>query len=206
MAWLFRTSGFEVQTLIGGYKTYRRWVLESFNMTNKIRILGGLTGSGKTELLNELNSLGEQTIDLEKLANHKGSAFGGLGMNDAPTNEQFENNLAMLWSKVNPEKTLWLEDESQNIGKIKIPDSIYKMMREADVLKVSIPYDKRVNRLVEEYTKFPLEDLKEGTMKIAKRLGHLRLSQSLKHLENGEMESWVRIILEYYDKAYNFGL
>jgi len=123
-----------------------------------------------------------------------------------PTNEQFENNLALLWSKINPDKILWLEDESQNIGKIKIPDSIYKMMRLAKVVKVSIPFDIRVTRLMEDYTKFPKKDLIEGTMKIAKRLGHLRLSQSLEYLENNDMENWVKMMLEYYDKAYLFGL
>jgi tRNA 2-selenouridine synthase len=206
MAWVLKSGGFETHVLKGGYKTYRRWALEIFHQPKNLVILGGLTGSGKTFLLNELNSLGEQTIDLESLAHHKGSAFGALGMMPHPTNEQFENNLAMLWATINPDKILWLEDESQNIGKIKIPDSIYKMMRQAKVIKVNIPFDIRLNKLIEDYTRFPKKDLIEGTMKIAKRLGHLRLSQSLEYLDNNDMESWVKMMLEYYDKAYLFGL
>lgn len=206
MAWVLKTAGFETHTLIGGYKTFRHWALDIFNHPKNVLILGGLTGSGKTDFLNELKSMGEQTIDLEALAHHKGSAFGALGMIERPTNEQFENELAMLWAKINPDKILWLEDESQNIGRIKIPDAIYKMMRQAKVIKVSIPYEIRMQRLVVEYTNFPKKDLTDGTLKIAKRLGNLRLNQSLEYLENNDMESWVKMMLEYYDKAYLFGL
>ena len=206
MAWVLQSAGFEIHLLNGGYKAYRHWVLDTFNHSKNITILGGLTGSGKTDLLRQLKDAGEQTIDLEYLANHKGSAFGGLGMLPPPTNEQFENDLALLWTKINPDKTLWLEDESQNIGRIKIPDHIFRMMRQARVVKVNIPFDIRVNRLVDEYTIFPIEDLKARTLKIAKRLGNLRLNQSLEFLENNDMKRWVLMMLQYYDKAYLFGL
>ncbi len=207
MAWVLNSAGFEVHTLMGGYKTFRHWTLETFIQPKEnIIILGGMTGSGKTDYLFELKKMGEQVIDLENLAHHKGSAFGSLGMVGAPTNEQFENELSLQWAAINPDKIVWMEDESQNIGKIKIPDSVYKMMRLAQVVKVVIPFDIRVKRLVGDYTKFPKEDLKDGTMKIAKRLGNLRLNQSLEYLENGDMENWVKMMLEYYDKAYNHGL
>lgn len=206
MAWVLKTAGFETHTLIGGYKTYRRWALEVFKREKNIRILGGLTGSGKTEMLKGLEMRGELAIDLEGMANHKGSAFGSLGMGAQPSNEQFENDLALVWDGIEAEKVLWLEDESNNIGKVKLPDAVFGMMKRAKVIKVSIPEDIRLRKLVEDYSKFPKEVLRECTLKISKRLGHLRLTQSLEFLEAGDMESWVKMMLEYYDKAYLYCL
>lgn len=145
-------------------------------------------------------------IDLEGIANHKGSAFGSLGLGAQPSTEQFENDLALAWDGIDSEKVLWLEDESSNIGKVKIPDAVFDMMKRAKVIKVSIPEDIRLRKLVEDYSKFPKDVLRECTLKISKRLGHLRLAQSLEFLEAGDMESWVKMMLEYYDKAYLYCL
>src|SRR5665213_1361978 len=206
MAWILKSAGFETHTLIGGYKTYRRWALEVFKIEKNIRILGGLTGSGKTEMLKGLEMMGESVIDLEGLANHKGSAFGSLGMGNQPSNEQFENDLAWIWDGIDSKKVVWMEDESNNIGRVKIPDSVFGMMKGAKVIKVSIPEEVRLRKLVEDYSKFPKEALREGTLKISKRLGHLRLGQSLGFLEAGDMENWIKMMLEYYDKAYLYCL
>jgi tRNA 2-selenouridine synthase len=206
MSWVLKTAGFETHTLTGGYKSYRRWASTIFKQEKNIRILGGLTGSGKTEILKSLEMRGELIIDLEGLANHKGSAFGSLGLGNQPTNEQFENDLALAWDGIDSERVVWLEDESHNIGKIKIPDSIFEMMKSAKVIKVSIPEEIRMKKLVEDYSKFPKEMLKECTMKISKRLGNLRLNQSLAYLEQGDMENWIKMMLEYYDKAYLYCL
>ena len=78
VAWLLDLYGFKVYTLVGGYKAYRNWVLEQFEKEYPIRIIGGFTGSGKTEVLHSLAKKGENVIDLEKIASHKGSAFGSL--------------------------------------------------------------------------------------------------------------------------------
>ena len=206
MAWVIKTAGFETHTLIGGYKTYRRWTLEVFKTEKNIRILGGLTGSGKTDILKGLIMKGELVIDLEGMANHKGSAFGSLGMGAQPSNEQFENDLALVWDSIDSDKVLWMEDESSNIGKVKLPDAVFGMMKQAKVIKVSIPEDIRLRKLVEDYAKFPKEKLRDCTLKISKRLGHLRLTQSLEFLEEGDMENWVKMMLEYYDKAYLYCL
>ena len=89
MAWLFDLYGFDVYILVGGYKAYRKWVLHKFEENYQIKTLGGYTGSAKTELLHSLKENGEPIIDLEALAHHKGSAFGGIGQPEQPTQEMF---------------------------------------------------------------------------------------------------------------------
>ena len=94
VAWLLDLYGFKVYTLNGGYKKFRNYVIKTFELPFNFKILGGYTGSGKTELLKALQKKGEKIIDLEELANHKGSAFGNIGMPEQPGQEMFENLLS----------------------------------------------------------------------------------------------------------------
>ena len=98
VAWLLNLYGYKIYLLKGGYKVFRRWALAQFEKEYSLKVLGGFTGSGKTEVLKELSRMGEKIIDLEGLANHKGSAFGSLGEEIQPSSEMFENLLALqLW-------------------------------------------------------------------------------------------------------------
>src|SRR5436190_8845258 len=155
VAWLLDLYGFKVFSLIGGYKKFRNHVLEMFKLPFQFKILGGYTGSGKTEMLNTLKDQGELIIDLEEIARHKGSAFGKIGC-EQPSQEMFENILAQelrhKWS-IGPNSDreqlaendreyspltidhspIWLEDESQRIGDINIPHDLWKTIRQAPV-------------------------------------------------------------------------
>jgi len=91
VSWLLDLYGFKVYTLIGGYKKFRNYVLDSFKKEYSFKILGGYTGSGKTETLKQLKKNGATVIDLEEIAIHKGSAFGNIGLPKQPTQEMFEN-------------------------------------------------------------------------------------------------------------------
>ncbi len=206
VAWLLDLAGFNVHLLDFGYKSYRHFALETFAQTYPILILGGATGSGKTEILTELQKLNEQTIDLEKLANHKGSAFGTIGMPPQGSIEQFENDLALELAALNLNRTTWLEDESGSIGKVNLPKPFYDQMRAAPVLKVEIPKEARVKKLAEEYCKVEKEVLAASITKIQKRLGGLATKEALAAIETGDMEKMVEIALVYYDKAYTFEL
>lgn len=206
MAWILSMAGIKVYLLKGGYKIFRHWVLETLEIPKKIVVLGGMTGSGKTEILQYLADMGEQIIDLEKLARHKGSSYGALGQQPQPRNEHFENMLAWEWTRCNQEKVLWLEDESRQIGSIKIPDTIYQHIRTATVIELVVPVETRIKRILHEYGIFPVEQLIENTKKLQKRLGNQRLTEAIHFLKQNDLESWVKIVLVYYDKTYSFGL
>ncbi len=205
MAWIMNMSGFKVSILKGGYKAYRAHVLEVCSREYNLLILGGSTGSGKTEVLHLLRQHGEQVIDLEGLARHKGSAFGGLGMDQQPSYEQFENLLANDLERCDASKMIWLENESRLIGSVKIPDELYELIRKAPVLEICIPFETRVSRLASEYGHFNAEVLAENTRKLTKRLGHQRMADAVQKVLTGDIKGWITDILTYYDKTYSYG-
>lgn len=207
MAWLLRQAGLDVQTLDGGYKAYRQCVLEGFGEADlQIVIVGGSTGSGKTKILHALKNAGEQIIDLEGIAHHKGSAFGFIGELPQPTVEQFENNLYEAIRNTSPARKVWLENESRSIGRVYIPDAFWAKMKKAPLMNVRIPLEARVNNLLEDYVLTDKADLEIAFRRIEKKLGGLKLKQAIEFLELGEYEPAARIALEYYDKTYQYGL
>jgi tRNA 2-selenouridine synthase len=203
MAWLLETSGMKTYTLEGGYKAYRHYIREAFSRPVKMIVLGGYTGSGKTDILKELEHLGQQFLDIESIANHKGSVFGILGQEPQPTNEQFENNLAAAWRKFDFEKIVWVEDESRHLGFCGIPDPLFFQMRNALLIKVIVPKRERELRLVKEYGSFDKENLAEQLVKIRDRMGGQNLKTALLALESGDIQQVAKLTLQYYDKAYD---
>ena len=206
MAWLLNLAGFEVYLLKGGYKAYRRFVLSLWEKPAQILILSGKTGTGKTEILKHLQEMGEQVIDLEKIAHHKGSAFGAIGESPQPSSEQFENELADLWNQLNPARPVWLEDESHCIGSVFIPQSLYQQMNLARVIRLEVPKPLRVRRLIGDYAGFPKAMLLQSVEKIQKRLGGQNARAAMEAIERDDFETAIDIVLDYYDKAYTYDL
>jgi tRNA 2-selenouridine synthase len=202
ISWLFDQAGFKTSVLTGGYKSYRHFIRESFSNEMNCIILGGKTGSGKTDILHQLSLLGEQVVDLEMIACHKGSAFGGLAQEIQPTNEQFENNLYGFWQNLDLKKRVWIEDESRAIGNINIPDPLFQKMCSAPLVMVEIPKEARIQRLVKEYSEFNKERLKQAVMKISEKLGGTRTKQALEAIDKNEFEFVADTVLTYYDKSY----
>ncbi|MBU6325433.1 MAG: tRNA 2-selenouridine(34) synthase MnmH [Bacteroidetes bacterium] len=206
-AWISGYGGLEVFVLEGGYKAYRHHVLHLLNEAPELlHVVGGATGSGKTAYLQMLRDNGEQMIDLEALASHKGSSFGALGMNNQPTQEQFENKLAEALAALNPELPVWVEYESRTIGRIVLPEALFLAMQQAPMLELQLERKERIQRLLREYGHFPLEALELATLRISKRLGGLKTAQALEALRDGNLEEWISHCLYYYDKTYRFGL
>lgn len=206
MVWLFETMGLTCHLLEGGYKSYRRYVKEVAARSLNLCVIGGRTGSGKTAILHHMDQLGEQVIDLEGLAHHKGSAFGSLGESEQPTTEQFENDLCLKILDLDPGKVTWIEDESRNIGKCVIPGEFYSNMRERALVFLDISRELRAEHLVADYARYEPEALKACVQKIGKRLGGDRTREALESIESGDFRSTALITLQYYDKAYMFSL
>jgi tRNA 2-selenouridine synthase len=206
MAWLFSLGGIETEVLEGGYKSYRHYILDSLSEKRKMIVLGGMTGSGKTHILRYLSDHGEQVIDLEGLANHKGSAFGSLGQPPQPSTEQFTNNLYNEWRQLKKDLPFWIEDESRNIGTAFIPDSFYLNMQDTRAIMLMMAVKTRLPRLMEEYSNYPAESLKTSIMRISKRLGGDNTRDAMEAIEAGNFGRAIEISLYYYDKAYMFGL
>ncbi|MCK5856530.1 MAG: tRNA 2-selenouridine(34) synthase MnmH [Bacteroidales bacterium] len=206
MAWLFKTIGLDAETMSGGYKAYRRYIRSSFELDRKMLILGGLTGSGKTDILKELEKMGEQFLDLEGVAHHRGSSFGQIGQGVQPTNEQFENNLAVDWLKMDANRIIWLEDESKPMGRVRIMDDFYERMRITPLVVVEMSRNLRVPRLVDDYASLDIQLLEEATQRIGKRIGGQNLKDSLEALQSGDFAKVANITLDYYDKTYSYGI
>jgi tRNA 2-selenouridine synthase len=206
MAWLFETAGIECKLLKGGYKSYRSFLRESLSFPFKIMVLGGMTGSGKTDILQSMADQGQQVVHLEKLASHKGSAFGGIGQAQQPSTESFENQLFTEIRKLNPEKLLWLEDESKTIGSVHIPDELFAQMRAAPLIRIDVAVRERVSRLVDGYACYPKKDLLQALERIRKRFGNQLFLPAKDAIESGNFRLAAELILEYYDRTYLYGL
>jgi len=206
MAWLFSTGGITPLLLDGGYKAYRNHILEELGRERKYIVLGGLTGSGKTDILNHMMKEGKQVTDLERLASHKGSAFGALGQPPQPSSEHFANLLHDDLAARIDNVAIWLEDESRNIGTVFMPDCFYERMQTTPVVALMMSIETRMPRLLKEYTAFPVEQIIAAVMKISKRLGGDRTREAVEALKRDDYRTAIRITLEYYDKSYNYGL
>jgi tRNA 2-selenouridine synthase len=206
VAWLLDLYGFKVCTLAGGYKAFRNWVLQQFEKPYPFKIIGGYTGSGKTQVLKELAKKGQAIIDLEGLAHHKGSAFGDLGELKQPSPELFENKLALELARADGSDTIWLEDESRRIGNINMPVTFWSTMRRSQVIFLEVPFEERLAYITEEYGKFKTEDLVNAIMRIRKRLGGLNAKNAINYIIEGNIKEAFRILLGYYDKYYTHGL
>lgn len=201
VASLLKMTGIEVDILEGGYKAFRNWVLAEFEKEYEFKVLGGMTGSGKTDVLQRLKAMGQTVIDLEGLADHRGSAFGRLGATRKVTQAQFENDLAIQLSHLEMQN-IWLEDESRKIGYLTIPAGIWEQMRTASFYYMNLDREVRVNRLMVDYGNFPHEELKTSIYKIERRLGGKRTQDALELLDAGKGMELTDLLLDYYDKSY----
>ena len=206
MAWLFNTAGLKADTLEGGYKAYRKYIRQSFLREQPIVILGGMTGSNKTDILKELQKLGEQFIDLEGIAHHRGSAFGQIGLEPQPTNEQFENNLAKEWLALDQNKIVWFEDESKALGAVRIVDELFFRIRRSPLVVIEKNRDLRVKHSVDDYAHLDIEELKAALLRIKKRLGGNNVKMALEALDNKDFAKVAELSLIYYDKTYSYGI
>jgi tRNA 2-selenouridine synthase len=206
VAWLAGTLELPVLLLSGGYKAYRHWVLELLEQPWPIHLLGGRTGSGKTDLLLALQQRGVGVIDLEGLAHHRGSSFGNLGLPPQPSTEHYENRIAASLDGLRQAEQIWVEAESAQVGRCRIPAGIWRQMQAAPLLEVQRPLEERLRLLVEVYGVQDLAELAEATRRISRRLGPQRTEAALAAIEVGDWSGACRQMLDYYDRCYDHEL
>ncbi len=205
-AWLLETCDLSCTLLEGGYKAFRRWLRQSLAQPRPVVLLGGHTGSGKTDVLHALRRAGAQVLDLEGLAHHRGSSFGGLGQLPQPTTEQFENEIAMALQAISPHTVLWIEAESVQVGCCRIPPELFQQMQQAPLVELRRPDHERLDHLLATYGAMPRRELVEATRRIGKRLGPQRTQQAAEAITAGNLRLACQLILNYYDRTYAHGL
>jgi tRNA 2-selenouridine synthase len=206
LSWLLTQVGFEIYRLEGGYKTYRSFTYAAVRKSYPLLVLGGKTGAAKTVLLQKLKERGEQVVDLEGLANHKGSSFGAIGQPAQPTVEQFENLLAEQLRDIHPDQAIWVENESRRIGQIILPDSFYLQMTQSPRIEIDKTDEERIAHIASEYAALDQGELSAAVLRLQKRLGGDRTKQALEAIQTNQPEIWIPILLLYYDKTYEFDL
>ena len=203
LAWLMEAGGFSVFILEGGYKAYRSFVRSELAKPVNALVLSGMTGSGKTEVLHELAALGAQVVDLEGLACHRGSAFGGIGMGVQPCNEHMENTLFEQWRKLDPTRPVWLEDEDRRIGTVSLCGELFEHIRTGRVVELHVPLEGRIRRLLRLYTGAEFKSaLADCIERIRPRLGDERATLCGRAVQSERFEDAVRDILFFYDRLY----
>lgn len=201
--------GIPVYRLQGGYKAYRSQVVSFFEhkLPFKVVVLRGNTGVGKTELLRRLRTEGYPAIDLEKLANNRGSVFGAIGLGDPPTQKKFEGLLYEELESLSKFSYIIVECESKRIGRITLPANFFTAMQEGIQILHFDSMENRVQRLLREYAVVPdaIPTIRTALERLIKTLGHVKVQELRDLLDRGNLEVFTeRLLVEYYDKLYAY--
>jgi tRNA 2-selenouridine synthase len=202
MAWLLSTAGLPVQQLEGGYKAYRRWVLEGLGQLRDYRVLGGMTGVGKTQLLEAIEAAGGQTLPLEQLAGHLGSAFGNLDRRPQPTSEQFANLCHRVLSGFADDQPVWMENESRTIGKVHLPEELFHRLVAAPLWVIERSREERLDHIFAIYGGADPAQLVAAFERIRPKLGGAATEEAVAAIAAGDLRRAADLGLTYYDALY----
>ncbi len=203
-----RTIGFDVDVLAGGWKNYRRWVrasLETLPQRFDFRVLSGSTGAGKTRLLYALEQAGQQVLDLERLASHRGSLLGDLPGQPQPSQKSFDSLLLAQLRQFSTSRPVWIEAESKRIGKVQLPDSLFEAMHRSAPFHLSAPMTERVRLWREDYPHLAADpkamvDLLEPLKPL---IGGQELALWRELASQGKVdELFERVMAQHYDPCY----
>lgn len=197
---LMKSKDYNVEQLGGGYKSYRKFIiqnLESWKPKNKIYVLHGLTGSGKTDIIKQIKN----SIDLEGFAQHRGSFYGDIGLKQN-SQKKFESLLYQALTKLE-NKSIIVEGESRKIGKVQIPESFWKAMKQGTNLLIEVPIKTRINIILRDYGNAPKELLKEKTKLLKKHLSKKEIENICNLIDTNLPEAIRLILVKYYDPLYN---
>ncbi|HWT54181.1 MAG TPA: tRNA 2-selenouridine(34) synthase MnmH [Rhodocyclaceae bacterium] len=206
-AW-FNLIGWKARQLEGGYKVYRHHVLEQLAAQPRrfqYHVIAGLTGSGKTRLLQALGRVGAQVLDLEGIARHRGSLLGALPGQAQPSQKTFDSQLLAAFSQLDPAQPVFVEAESKKIGQLQLPATLMQAMSAAPCIRVEASLDDRVEFLCEDYAALfdAPEQFKEQLTRLTPLLGKQTVTHWLEMIAAGQKPELFRELIErHYDPAY----
>ena len=205
MAHVMREIGWNAETLEGGYKAYRRFVvsqLQSLPSRLEFIVVHGPTGSGKSRLLGALERAGAQVLDLEALAAHRGSVLGNLPGRPQPAQKMFESLLLEELSGLQAEKAVFVEGESKKIGELQVPGALMERMRASPCIVLDTAVEGRVERLLDDYRHFRSDRgaLNKQLECLAALHGRERIAEWKSIADWRELVR--RLLVEHYDPAY----
>ena len=212
MVHLLRQVGWDARRLEGGYKAFRRQVaadLEVLPQRFRYHVICGATGSGKSRLLEALGDAGAQVLDLEVLAQHRGSVLGDLPNEPQPTQKRFETEIWERLSRFDAKRPVYVESESKKVGNLRVPDELIQRMRAARCFRLEAAEEVRVALLMEDYAHFVASPAAlMAKLELLRDLhGAERIAQWEGHLARGAWHPLVRDLLEnHYDPAYRKSL
>ena len=198
--------GWRAETLEGGYQTYRRLVVRRLYedvVRPPVVLIDGYTGTAKTEILTTLGEKGVQTIDLEGLANHRGSALGGRG--EQPSQKGFESLLAAKIDALDPTRPVLVEAESSRIGQLNLPPQLFAAMKAAPRVEIVAPLEVRATYLTRAYADLvaDADALGERLDRLVRLQGHEKLDRWKAMGAEGDHEALAaELICEHYDPGY----
>lgn len=208
MAHILAQIGWRVGKLEGGYKSYRRHVIDALEVLPsgfQWRVICGPTGSGKSRLLQALAEQGAQVLDLEQLAEHRGSLLGNLPDQPQPSQKTFESRIWQTLRQFDPQRPVFVEAESRKVGVLTVPTMLLDHMRAARCIAIEAPQDARIELLFEDYAHFLRnpELLKQRLSLLLELHGHKTIEHWCQMAEQGEWQALVRELLsQHYDPAY----
>lgn len=211
VASILDTIGYDVYRIIGGFKSYRRYVNAYLNreeLSQRAVVLYGLTGVGKTEILIRLGQMGLPALDLEGLAQHRGSVFGKIGLPPSPSQKDFESNIVKFLTGIGDEGIFVVECESRRLGNLLVPLSVMNSMKKGYRVLLYTSMENRVKRIREIYTSGPGENIKQlqkAVSCLVKRIGRTRVEELNRLLEERKFDYVFTYLLKnYYDPLYKY--
>ena len=166
-------------------------------------LIAGYTGSRKTEVLRELSRLGKQTIDLERLADHRGSVFGDIGCGTQPSFGQFANMLCGRLRSTNTKQPVFIEAKGEKLGSVVIPPPIFKKMKSCTSITLAVPASRRLDTVRSRYRNADMDDLCRRIIKIHRWLGTTAAKSAIGALNAGDVHAALEILMRYYDGVYD---
>lgn len=210
MATVLKSIGWHVHLLHGGYQGFRRHIITDLeylmlNQNFKIKVLAGVTGVGKTKLLSALREEGCQVIDIEGLANHRGSILGRPHGGKQPTQKMFESKLWYELKTLDPEKPVYIEAESNRIGSVHLPSAFWSFLKNSEVINITMPIEERISLTKEDYHYF-IEDPEKliQLLDVLRRIrGNAQVDLWCQQIHDEDWNAFLHsILVNHYDLAY----